>query len=65
MLPVEADWAKVGIKGREGMTREADEWTTRMEGVVLALAREAEPIRFPLYPIRSKPPKPPGKQCCR
>jgi len=35
LMPIEAEWAKVGIKGTEGMTKEAEAWTTRMRDVVV------------------------------
>jgi len=47
VLPIEAEWAKVGIKAHEGMAKEADEWSTRMEEVVLGLVREAGAETFP------------------
>ena len=50
VLPIEAEWAKVGIKAREGMAKEADEWTTKMESVVLGLVREAGAETFPALP---------------
>jgi hypothetical protein len=50
VVPIEAEWAKVGIKAREGMAKEADEWTNKMEAVVLGLVREAGAETFPALP---------------
>jgi hypothetical protein len=50
VLPIEAEWSKVGIKAHEGMTKEADEWTNKMEEVVLGLVREAGAETFPALP---------------
>lgn len=50
VMPIQAEWAKVGIKAREGMTKEADEWTDKMGDVVLKLVREAGAETFPALP---------------
>jgi len=50
VMPIEAEWAKVGIKANEGLTKEADEWTNKMQEVVLALVREAGAETFPALP---------------
>ncbi len=52
VMPVEAEWAKVGMKGSEGMTKEAEAWTTTMQGVVVK-AISGQGIE--VVPIASKP----------
>lgn len=50
VLPIEAEWARVGIKGHEGMSKESDEWTSKMEEIVLKLLRESGAATFPALP---------------
>ncbi len=50
VVPIEAEWKKVGIKGHEGMSKEADDWTMRMQEIVLKLVGEAGAETFPALP---------------
>ena len=33
-MPIETEWSRVGMKGQEGMSKEADDWSPKMEKIV-------------------------------
>jgi hypothetical protein len=41
MIPAEGKLSKVGVKGREGMAKESDEWSTNLQNVVEAHLKSA------------------------
>jgi hypothetical protein len=41
MMPVEGKLSKVGMKGKEGMSKESDEWSTTLENLVEAHLKTA------------------------
>src|SRR5438105_5061840 len=47
VLPLETEWIKSGMKGSEGMTKEADEWTPKMETVVTSVIAKTGAVLVP------------------